>query len=62
MASECKLCEKLATLEDSHILPKFCGRWLKTTSATGILRNAVNPNIPFYAKLCLRGRRYYSFT
>lgn len=41
----CKLCLKEKMLVDSHIIPKFVGRWLKDTSATGYIRQAINPNM-----------------
>ena len=37
---QCKLC-----LENSHIIPSFAGNYLKATSATGYLRDAVKPNV-----------------
>lgn len=33
----CALCGKDAELRDSHIIPKFVGKWMKDTSATGFL-------------------------
>lgn len=45
MASvECKLCGKEADLRLSHLVPKFIGKWLKDTSATGFLRDSRNIN------------------
>lgn len=41
----CKLCLQNKPLADSHIIPKFAGKWLKETSATGYLRTAENPNV-----------------
>lgn len=41
---ECRLCKKEATLQLSHITPKFVGRFLKKTSAVGHIRNIVEPN------------------
>lgn len=41
----CALCEKLKELKESHIIPKFIGKWLKDTSATGYLRLATEPNL-----------------
>lgn len=35
--SLCKLCQDSDDLQDSHILPKFVGKYLKETSATGFL-------------------------
>ncbi|MYL65991.1 hypothetical protein GLW07_21875 [Bacillus hwajinpoensis] len=42
---ECKLCFKHSELQESHIIPKFVGKWLKKTSSSGRIRNAVNPNV-----------------
>lgn len=33
----CKLCQNSDNLRDSHVLPKFLGKYLKDTSATGYL-------------------------
>jgi len=41
----CKLCKKSAELQLSHIVPKFVGKWIKKSSASGYFRNAVNPNL-----------------
>jgi hypothetical protein len=41
----CSLCLKDQELRESHIIPKFVARWLKETSATGYLRQAIQPNI-----------------
>lgn len=41
----CRLCNKQKVLIDSHIIPKFIGRWLIKTSATGYLRDSNNPNL-----------------
>lgn len=43
--SVCRLCLRERNLRVSHIIPKFAGKYLKDTSATGYLRDAVNPNI-----------------
>ena len=40
----CALCGQHRTLADSHIVPRFAGRWLIESSATGYLRDAVTPN------------------
>lgn len=45
IAQTCALCSKHAQLERSHWVPKFAGDWLKKNSATGYLRNGVNPNV-----------------
>jgi len=43
----CALCLQSRELkEQSHLMPKFVGRWLKDTSATGRLRNAMDANVP----------------
>ncbi|WP_202128548.1 hypothetical protein [Paenibacillus dendrobii] len=43
----CKLCGEKATLEVSHIIPKFVFDYIKKTSATGRFRMPLdNPNIP----------------
>ena len=34
----CKLCGSAAPLKNSHIIPKFVGRWMKDTSPTPYLR------------------------
>lgn len=41
----CNLCQKNEELKESHVIPKFVAKWLKETSATGYLRQAVQPNI-----------------
>jgi hypothetical protein len=48
MAAEakiCALCLEQKALRESHIIPAFAGRYLKETSATGYLRDGINPNI-----------------
>ena len=42
---QCKLCLESHPLEKSHIIPSFAGKYLKATSATGYLRDAINPNV-----------------
>lgn len=44
MHGTCALCKDTAELKESHIIPKFIGKWLKRTSATGYLRNIDNIN------------------
>jgi hypothetical protein len=44
LSGKCPLCEKYATIVESHVLPAFIFRWLKETSATGFLRYGENPN------------------
>lgn len=41
----CSLCLLDKELQVSHIIPAFAGRYLKDTSATGYLRDGLNPNI-----------------
>ena len=40
----CALCHESKELKESHFIPKFVGKWLKKTSATGYLRNVDNIN------------------
>lgn len=40
----CALCEKEKELCESHFIPKFIFDWIKKTSATGYLRQAININ------------------
>lgn len=44
MHGTCALCRDNTELKESHIIPKFVGKWLKRTSATGYLRNIDNIN------------------
>jgi hypothetical protein len=44
MQGTCKLCGHSGSLEESHFIPKFVGRWIKKTSATGYLRTAEEIN------------------
>lgn len=41
---KCRLCNKENYLIESHIIPKFVTNWIKETSATRFLRQAINPN------------------
>ena len=41
---ECKLCGALGELKLSHFIPKFVGKWVKETSATGYVRLTHNIN------------------
>lgn len=41
----CALCGSYKALLKSHIVPKFTVDWLKRTSATGYLRDALQPNV-----------------
>ena len=43
--NQCRLCNKQKSLVESHIIPKFIGRWLIKTSATGYLRDINKPNL-----------------
>lgn len=38
MLGTCKLCKNEKELKNSHIIPKFIGKWVKKTSITGRLR------------------------
>ena len=40
----CALCKDETNLKESHLIPKFVGKWLKRTSATGYLRDIKNIN------------------
>jgi len=40
----CALCKDQTNLKESHLIPKFVGKWLKRTSATGYLRDIDNIN------------------
>ena len=40
LAPSCSLCGNMKPLRMSHFIPKFVGRWMKKTSATGFLSNA----------------------
>ena len=40
MTGLCSLCGHYRDLQESHIIPKFVGKWLKQTSGTGFLVNA----------------------
>ena len=56
----CKLCHSDALLTQSHIFPKFIGRWLKDTAPTPYLRFAKDmdrrqqdlPTLPLLCKNC----------
>lgn len=41
---KCALCNETKTLKESHIIPKFVGKWLRRTSITGNIRIAQQPN------------------
>lgn len=43
--SLCRLCNREATLQHSHILPAFVFRWIRETSGGGHLRGGVTPNL-----------------
>ncbi|CAI3787468.1 hypothetical protein AHFPHNDE_01132 [Pseudomonas sp. MM227] len=38
-AGTCKLCKSDADIKLSHFIPKFVGKWVKETSATGYIRS-----------------------
>src|SRR5687767_12163676 len=40
----CRLCQKHANLQESHIIPKFAYQWLIKSSGGGYLRNTAEPN------------------
>ncbi|MDD1976967.1 hypothetical protein [Pseudomonas tussilaginis] len=40
MQGMCRLCLNEGDLKESHFIPKFIGKWMKATSATGYLRDA----------------------
>lgn len=44
MIDKCSLCGNTSNLCQSHIIPKFVFRWLKETSATGMIRGQKDPN------------------
>lgn len=54
----CKLCGRSDDLQESHIIPKFVGKWLKNTSATRTLARIDGDNakhaqdLPTYRMLC----------
>jgi hypothetical protein len=41
----CKLCGSNLSIERSHIIPQFIGKWIKETSPLRGLRNADQPNL-----------------
>ena len=41
----CALCKNKDTLQMSHIIPSFVGKWIKNTSVTGFLRQAISADI-----------------
>ncbi|MEW9678757.1 hypothetical protein [Pseudomonas sp. TE50-2] len=41
---QCKLCLTHGELKLSHFIPKFVGKWVKETSATGFIRKNTNVN------------------
>ncbi len=43
MKATCRLCGLEKKLRQSHFIPKFVTNWIKETSATGFLRQAINP-------------------
>jgi len=45
MLAKCHLCNKNRELRESHIIPSFVFKWLKTSSGTGHLRFGGAPNL-----------------
>ena len=45
MIGKCKLCDDEKQLCESHIIPKFIYRWIKSTSPTSYMRKMSNPDI-----------------
>jgi hypothetical protein len=43
-SGRCALCEHSAPLQQSHIIPAFVFRWLKSSGLTGHIRNTLEPN------------------
>src|SRR5262245_9124045 len=41
----CNLCLCDRQLRESHVIPKFVAKWLKDSSATGYLRQGIEPNL-----------------
>ena len=52
----CALCGRSGDLKASHIIPKFVGKWIKDTSATGFLASATDgarvQDLPTFRLLC----------
>jgi hypothetical protein len=44
MVGVCRLCDREAVLEESHVIPSFVYKWLKDSSWTGVLRCGLQPN------------------
>ena len=44
MDGNCAFCGEHKTLKESHVLPAFVFRWLRTRSGTGHIRQTENPN------------------
>jgi hypothetical protein len=40
----CYLCDEMATLKESHIIPAFAFRWLRKTGLTSNIRRGDQPN------------------
>lgn len=46
ITGECRLCGKVSRLHESHVIPKFVFRWLKTRSGSNRhIRNSDEPNL-----------------
>ena len=52
----CALCGRSGDLQASHIIPKFVGKWIKDTSATGFLASGTDgarvQDLPTFRLLC----------
>lgn len=44
MHGTCRLCGKSDDLKESHFIPKFVGKWIKSTSITGYIRQSSEPH------------------
>ena len=60
----CVLCGRSCDLQESHIIPKFVGKWIKDTSATGFLASATDgarvQDLPTFRMLCSDCERRFS--
>ena len=43
-SGRCAMCERTAPLQQSHIIPAFVFRWLKSSGPSGHIRNTLEPN------------------
>ncbi len=63
--ANCALCGTYSTLQKSHMIPKFVAEWVKKTSETGYLRDAIRPNqriqdFPKFRLLCAKCENIFS--